>query len=50
MHESFKGRMISKKGMEVSMATLADGVDSPSMRFNLCSMSRHMKNGWKMSG
>jgi len=42
--------MIDKKGIAVSRATLTDVVYSPSMKFHLCSLSRLMENGWKMSG
>ena len=50
MHGSINGQMIDKKGIAVGRATLTDVVYSPSMKFHLCSLSRLMENGWKMSG
>ena len=50
MNGSINRLIIDKKGMEVGRATLTDFAYSPLMKFNLCSLSRLMKNGWKMSG
>ena len=50
MHGSIKGQMTDKKGMKLGRATLTEVAYSPSMKFNSCSLSRLMKNGWKISG
>ena len=49
MNGSINRQMTDKKGMEVGRATLTDVAYSPSMKFNLCSLYRLMKNRWKMS-
>jgi len=46
IHGSIKGQMINKKGMEVGSSILTDVGYSPSMKFNLFSLSRLIKNRW----
>jgi len=40
--------MVDKNGISIGTAVLNDDAYSPQMKYNLCSLSRLMDDGWKM--
>ena len=50
MQGTIKGNLVNKNGMKMGVAMLTDVSYAPTMKFNLCSLSKLMVNGWKMEG
>ena len=50
MHGTIMGQMVNKNVIGVGTAILNDVVYSPQMKYNLCSLSWLMDDGWKMTG
>ena len=50
MNGTIKGQMFNKNGIGVGTAILNDVAYSPQMKYNLCSLSQLMDDGWKMTG
>jgi len=50
MQGTIKGNIVNKNGVKMGVAMLTDVSYAPTMKFNLCSLSKLMVNGWKMEG
>jgi len=50
MHGTVKGQMVNNNDISVGTAVLNNIAYSPQMKYNLCSLSRWMEDGWKMKG
>jgi len=50
MQGTIKGNLVNKNGVKMGVAMLTDVSYAPAMKFNLCSLSKLMVNGWKMEG
>jgi len=50
MQGTIKGNIVNKNGVKMGVAMLTDLSYAPTMKFNLCSLSKLMVNGWKMEG
>jgi len=47
---TIKGNIVNKNGVKLGVAMLTDVSYAPTLKFNLCSLSKLMVNGWKMEG
>jgi hypothetical protein len=50
MYGNIAGTICDKRGIKVGRAKLIHVAHSPSMKFNLCSLSRLYQDGWEMKG
>jgi len=50
MYGTINAQMVNKNGFVVGTAILNKVAYSPQVRYNLCSLSRLMDDGWKITG
>jgi len=50
MQGTIKGNIVDKNGVKQGVVMLTDVSYAPAMKFNFCSLSKLMVNGWKMEG